>query len=137
MSQNASSSSSHMTSPSLVSVATTSSASSSTPLRQSSSTHKDYSAAFGLLQSQYGWGGPVPVQPPTRRSEAPKPKEKKEQRKETRSTSAKETPRSARGGKNFEDAFGALSSRLGFGGGAPVPTPSLRSTRSKSRDERR
>ncbi|KAJ3004908.1 hypothetical protein NUW54_g4579 [Trametes sanguinea] len=52
-------SSSNLSSPSLVSVTTTSSATSSTPLnakpRPAPST-KDYSAAFGQLQSQYGWG---------------------------------------------------------------------------------
>ncbi|KAI0819285.1 hypothetical protein BC628DRAFT_1333391 [Trametes gibbosa] len=124
-------SSSYLTSsPSLVSVATTSSASSSTPLRQPSSTTKDYSAAFGLLQSQYGWGAPVPVQPPLR--SAPQPKKTQEKRKETRSTSVKESTATASGGKDFEAAYAALSSRFGFGGSWPTPKRS-----SKSKDERR
>ncbi|KAH9847225.1 hypothetical protein C2E23DRAFT_890154 [Lenzites betulinus] len=124
-------SSSYLTSPSLVSVATTSSASSSTPLRRPASSTKDYSAAFGQLQSQYGWGGPAPVQPPMRI--APQPK-KKEQRKEKRSTNMNAGTPTASEGKDFQAAYGALSSRFGFGGSSPMPKSS---TPSKTKDERR
>ena len=136
-----SNSSSHLSSPSLVSVATTSSATSSTPLRLSSSSAskpKDYSAAFGQLQSQYGWGGssiPAPVSPAVRR------KEKKEQRKEAEdmeprreSRASSKTPPSSSGGKDYETAFGTLSSRFGFGGSLPTLK---RSSTSKAKDERR
>ncbi|KAI0649555.1 hypothetical protein C8Q79DRAFT_1008038 [Trametes meyenii] len=147
-------------SPSTVSVATTSSASSSTPLtpRLASTSPKDYAAAFGLLQSQYGWGpvpvpgpGPVPSPSPSPspsplslRSEAQlgPPKEKKrkelERRRETRSpTPGKEGARrsllSEVEGRDFEGAFGSLVSRFGFGGGSPR----LKSQPRVLKDERR
>ncbi|KAL7278909.1 hypothetical protein ACG7TL_006740 [Trametes sanguinea] len=121
-------SSSSLSSPSLVSVTTTSSATSSTPLnakpRPPPST-KDYSAAFGQLQSQYGWGAPVP----TLKSAKPKKEQKKRQEElresETESasragsaakqSSATQSGTSAGKTKDYEAAFGALSSRLGFG----------------------
>ncbi|KAH9885769.1 hypothetical protein C8Q73DRAFT_795627 [Cubamyces lactineus] len=136
-----SNSSPHLSSPSMVSVATTSSASSSTPLKpspSSASKPKDYSAAFGQLQSQYGWGGssiPAPVSPAARR------KEKKEQRKEAEdsetqreSRASSRTPPAPSGGKDYEAAFGTLSSRFGFGGSLPTLK---RPSTSKAKDERR
>ncbi|KAI0635515.1 hypothetical protein C8Q77DRAFT_1155311 [Trametes polyzona] len=127
-------SSSYLSSPSLVSVASTSTATSSTPLTQSSRPlpAKDYSAAFGHLQSQYGWGGPV--QPPMRPVASSRPKEKKEQRKETRATSTQEPAKTARETKNFEAAHAALSSRFGFGGSWPTPK---KQSKSKTKDEQR
>ncbi|EIW57155.1 uncharacterized protein TRAVEDRAFT_72347 [Trametes versicolor FP-101664 SS1] len=112
-----SSSGSTLISPSLVSVTTTSSASSSTPLRKPSSPPKDFSAAFGLLSSQYGVGLAKSPLPP---AAAPQ-KEGKEKRKEKRSTSEKEEARTSSGTKDFEAAHAALSSRFGFGGSWPIP----------------
>ncbi|CDO71794.1 hypothetical protein BN946_scf184939.g18 [Trametes cinnabarina] len=122
--------SSNLSSPSLVSVTTTSSATSSTPLKpRLPRSTKDYSAAFGQLQSQYGWGAPVPT------LASSKPRKEQKKRKEE----GRESHSAARAGgeatrkessvtqtaasslpsktKDYELAFGALSSRLGFGGG--------------------
>ncbi|KAI9061214.1 hypothetical protein FKP32DRAFT_1594889 [Trametes sanguinea] len=126
-------SSSNLSSPSLVSVTTTSSATSWTPLNakpQPPPSTKDYSAAFGQLQSQYGWGAPVP----TLKTSKPKKEQKKRQEElresETESASKKaaaaaaEQSSATRSGssagrtKDYEGAFGALSSRLGFGSGS-------------------
>lgn len=111
-----SSSGSNLASPSLVSVTTTSSASSSTPLRKPSSPPKDFSAAFGLLSSQYGVGLAKSPLPP-----AATPQKERKEKKEKRSTSEKEEARTSSGTKDFEAAHAALSSRFGFGGSWPIP----------------
>ncbi|TFK82111.1 hypothetical protein K466DRAFT_590768 [Polyporus arcularius HHB13444] len=116
--------------PSMVSVATTTSASSSTPLRHTpssspspSSSQKDYSAAFGALQTQYGWGPvmSVPVQS-TQVAVAHERKKAAKEKKETENANAdakrKEEARSQP--KDYESAFGALSSKMGFGGRWPA-----------------
>ena len=90
---------------------------------------KDYSTAFSALSSQYGWGpvtsAPVPVQTaPTK-----KPKQKK-QEKESRGRAAEPEDASAREGashatRDAEGAFGALASKIGFGGGWATPVHSM------------
>ncbi|KAJ8456386.1 hypothetical protein ONZ51_g12154 [Trametes cubensis] len=134
-----SNSSSHLSSPSLVSVATTSSATSSTPLRLSSSSAskpKDYSAAFGQLQSQYGWGGssiPAPLSPAPRRKEKKEQKEAEDSKDSRESRASSRTPATASsGGKDYEAAFGTLSSRFGFGGSLPMLKKSSKAKESTS-----
>ncbi|KAH9921211.1 uncharacterized protein BXZ73DRAFT_79984 [Epithele typhae] len=56
-------------SPSLASLASTSTAVSTTPLHGPKS--KDYESAFGTLQSQYGLASPTPSPPTPRRSKSP------------------------------------------------------------------
>ncbi|KAI0715781.1 hypothetical protein C8T65DRAFT_738412 [Cerioporus squamosus] len=125
--------------PSMVSVTTTASASSTTPLRHapppssssssSPSSQKDYSAAFGALQTQYGWGAvtSVPVES-TKVAEAQERKrvvkEKKEQekakaRRREMEMEAMSKSKSSAPQRDYESAFGALSSKMGFGGGWP------------------
>ncbi|KIP05530.1 hypothetical protein PHLGIDRAFT_149256 [Phlebiopsis gigantea 11061_1 CR5-6] len=93
------------------------STSSSSTLLKKPSTHlpqKDYFAAFGALQSQYGFGGSVPT-PVT----LPKPsKSTKSQSPSSTTTSAAAQSSKA---KDYEAAYGALCSSYGFGG-APVPS---------------
>ncbi|OBZ66324.1 hypothetical protein A0H81_13859 [Grifola frondosa] len=93
---------------SLSSTATTSSSSSSRTLTATPPVPKDYSAAFGTLQSVYGMSGCTPT--PTFSSNATSRK----QRHADESTVAKSTQ-----SKDFEGAFGALASSYGFGGAAP------------------
>ncbi|KAH9921231.1 uncharacterized protein BXZ73DRAFT_104520 [Epithele typhae] len=57
-------------SPSLASLASTSTAVSTTPLRPGSKP-KDYESAFGTLQSQYGLASPMPIPPAPPRSKSP------------------------------------------------------------------
>ncbi|TFK82117.1 hypothetical protein K466DRAFT_590778 [Polyporus arcularius HHB13444] len=82
----------------MVSVTTTASASSSTSLRPTPSSSftsmEDYSAAFGALQTQYGWGPVTSV--PVRSTQVTEAQERSQP-------------------KDYESAFGALSSKLGFG----------------------
>ncbi|KAJ7058520.1 hypothetical protein C8F01DRAFT_1371307 [Mycena amicta] len=67
----------------------------------SSSSQKDYSAAFATLQSAYGLGGLAP-------SLVAKSNPKKLPRK-----SHAHAPASAAASKSYESAFGALSSKFG------------------------
>ncbi|KAI0364466.1 hypothetical protein BV20DRAFT_983169 [Pilatotrama ljubarskyi] len=114
-----SSGASSLSSPSLVSVTTTSSASSSTPLKASSSSApKDYSAALGQLQSQYGWGGSG-VQQPIHAVPRPKEETKKERGTKNQRRQQVKGPGS-NVTKDFEGALGSLSSRFGFGGSWPA-----------------
>lgn len=89
------------------------------------SSEKDYSAAFASLQNNFGFTGTAaPIYNP-----APAPKVK---RVGTRSsTSAPAPPRSSiTSTKDYEAAFGTLSSSFGFVGRAPSVPQS--STKSKS-----
>ena len=121
--------------PSTLSVATTTtcaSSTSTTPLKQSPTTasskpKKDYAAAFSTLQTQYGWGHVtyVPVESKEvkeaqekKRAEKERKALEKAQRKEakTASSSSSNTSSDQAPRKDYESAFGALSSKMGFGG---------------------
>ena len=112
--------------PSLASINTTTSTSSTTPLLPTSSSSqpvlKDYAKSFGMLQSQYGWG-PVTYAPTSALSSGGERKEKKRKGHTTLSTNVLEEREGERqsGGKNYESAFGSLSSRYGFGGSWSTP----------------
>jgi len=84
---------------------------------------KDYSAAFASLQTNFGFNGTAaPIYNP-----APA---RTQQRVETRSgTSAQVPPRTA-AAKDYEAAFGTLSSSFGFVGCAPsVPQSSAKKSK--------
>ncbi|KAM5537392.1 hypothetical protein V8D89_008911 [Ganoderma adspersum] len=135
-------SSSFPSTPSLVSVNTITSTSSTTPLRPTSSSspssfsssssspssqpmQKDYSKAFGLLQSQYGWG-PMTSVPIHVRSKKEGTETKKNRRKDrdSRPSSVQQEQEGSesRPGKDYQSVFGSLSSRYGFGGSWPTPS---------------
>ncbi|EKM51773.1 uncharacterized protein PHACADRAFT_262106 [Phanerochaete carnosa HHB-10118-sp] len=103
----------------LTSVTSTSSSSSATTLKPSRP-EKDYFTASGMLQSAYGFGGAAPTLPTMHKSfKSTKSKSTSEQ------IAAATTSNRAQGkGKDYEAAYGALSSTYGFGGAAFAPTPS-------------
>lgn len=100
----------------LTSVISTSSDASTTTLLKQSRPEKDYFAASGALQSSYGFGGAAPALPTM-------PKSSKSTK--TKSAKAQEpaVAPGARTQKDYEAAYGALSSTYGFGGAAFAPTP--------------
>lgn len=105
----------------LTSTTSTPSNASTTTLLKQSRPEKDYFTASGTLQNLYGFGGAAPTLPTMTKPS-----------KSTKSKSAGEkitaTTTSNRGQeKDFEAAYGALSSMYGFGGAAIAPTP-IRST---------
>ncbi len=109
--------------PSMVSVTTRTSACSSTPLRHTpssspSTSQKDYSAAFGALQTQYGWGPvtSVPVQSTQVAVAHERKKAAKQKEAENANAYAKRKEESRSQPKDYESAFGTLSSKIGFGG---------------------
>ncbi|GJE88798.1 hypothetical protein PsYK624_048850 [Phanerochaete sordida] len=82
---------------------------------------KDFLAASGTLQSAYGFGGAAPVLPTVPSTPAvPKPA-KAPKAKHVDAQKPASTP--AKGQKDFEAAYGALSSMYGFGGAPVAPTP--------------
>ncbi|RDX43502.1 hypothetical protein OH76DRAFT_1487773 [Lentinus brumalis] len=89
-------------------------------LTQSSSSspstlQKDYSAAFGALQTQYGWGPVTSV--PVRSTQMTEAQERTNAAKEKKAKAeAKRKGESRSQPKDYESAFGALSSKMGFGG---------------------
>ena len=125
--------------PSTLSVATTTtcaSSTSTTPLKQSPTTasskpKKDYAAAFSTLQTQYGWGHVtyVPVESKEVKAAQEKKRAEKErkalekaQRRDAKAASSASSSSNASSDqpprKDYESAFGALSSKMGFGGGS-------------------
>jgi hypothetical protein len=77
---------------------------------------KNYEAAFANLVSSFGFGGGVPI---TSQKVAKMPKSH-----QTPVTSpATHVTRSHTAPKNYEAAFGSLSSSYGFGGGVPCLVP--------------
>ncbi|KAJ7643379.1 hypothetical protein DFH06DRAFT_598384 [Mycena polygramma] len=105
------------TSTSTVSLASTTTVSSRTPLTRPAP-QKDYQATFANLQSTYGFGGSVP---------SPVPKQQKStssKRTKSSPTPATDAPRSPlKPTKNFQAAFADLQSTFGFGGAVPSPVP--------------
>jgi len=76
---------------------------------------KNYEAAFGNLSSSYGFGGAAPCLPTSQPSTPAKVKSTPVVVQQTVATPVPQ-------GKNYEAAFGQLSSSYGFGG---FSTPSL------------
>ncbi|KAH9921225.1 uncharacterized protein BXZ73DRAFT_104514 [Epithele typhae] len=114
-------------SPSLASLASTSTAVSTTPLRRGSKP-KDYEFAFGTLQSQYGLASPTPSPPTPCRSKSPSwlkralgaPSQSSPARKSkpapppmTEEERRKDVARRAR-----EAEFAKFTAKYGFSGGA-------------------
>ncbi|KIP05531.1 hypothetical protein PHLGIDRAFT_36406 [Phlebiopsis gigantea 11061_1 CR5-6] len=102
-------------------LASVSSTSSSRRLFKKSSAHipaKDYFAALGNLQSQYGFGGsaPAPVTPP-------KATKSKKQR-STKSDLGARTATRQSTERDYEAAYGTLCSSYGFGGAGAPPKAS-------------
>ena len=77
-------------------------------------TEKDYFAALGALQSSYGFGGAAPTIPTLSTST------KSKKAKSAPSTPAPATAMKATQPRDYEAAYGALSSSYGFGGAAPT-----------------
>lgn len=103
----------------LTSVTTTTSTGSLVKKPSSQTNEKDYFAALGALQSQYGFGGGAPTQ-----VALPKPSKStksKSKPKSTKQDTACPNIPTASKEKDYEAAYGALSSSYGFGG-APVPS---------------
>lgn len=102
----------------LTSVISTSSASSdaSTPtLLKQSRPEKDYFAASGALQTSYGFGGAALALPTM-------PKSSKSAKTKSAKVQEPAVSPGARTQKDYEAAYGALSSTYGFGGAAFAPT---------------
>ncbi|KAJ7289278.1 hypothetical protein C8J57DRAFT_1277212 [Mycena rebaudengoi] len=79
-----------------------------------SQSSKIYAAAFATLQSAYGFGGQTPsVFSPKRSLKAAKPSA-------AAPASVGSAASSAQAPKDYESAFGSLSSELGFCGAAPA-----------------
>ena len=117
--------------PSVLSVASTSSASTLySPERAPQKTGKDYEAAFGALQAQYGFAaGPHGQRAPSSQASAMPSKDKNEAKSSAEKREKKrdgmgapvtrETRVEKDGGRaksRLENALGALSARYGFGG---------------------
>ncbi|EKM51777.1 uncharacterized protein PHACADRAFT_262114 [Phanerochaete carnosa HHB-10118-sp] len=105
----------------LSSTVSTPSNASTTSLLKQSRPEKDYFTASGTLQSLYGFGGAAPTLP----TMAKPSKSTKSKSASEKATTAKTSTRGQE--KDFEAAYGALSSMYGFGGAAIAPTP-VRST---------
>ncbi|KAF8174921.1 hypothetical protein BJ912DRAFT_989212 [Pholiota molesta] len=111
---------------------TTSSTSSLLIPKSHQTTRKDYESAFAHLSSQYGFGGSVPSLPrkstkstkPSSESQTTKSPVTTTQSTSSSSSSAASASYSSRTQpeKDYQAAFGQLSSSYGFGGGFSVPT---------------
>ena len=100
----------------LSSVTSTSSDASTTTLLKQSRPEKDYFATFGALQNSYGFGGAAPTMPAMpKSSRSTKTKAAKEQKPAVPTSTRTQE-------KDYEAAYGALSSSYGFGGAAVAPT---------------
>ncbi|KAH9949916.1 hypothetical protein B0H21DRAFT_819617 [Amylocystis lapponica] len=99
-------------SPSMASLVSTTTAHSSKPLV--SPPQKDFGAAFAKLQAMYGTTGAAPISSLFSRSKQPVKQTSTATPKRAKSTSAPFTSP-----KNFEAAFGTLSSSYGYTGAAP------------------
>lgn len=100
----------------LTSVTSTSSDASTTTLLKQSGPEKDYFTAFGTLQNAYGFGGSAPIVPSA-------PKSSKPTKSKSVSDATPATAPTTSQGKNYEAAYGALSTMYGFGGAPVAPTP--------------
>ena len=98
------------------------STSSSSTLLKSFTQPKNYSSAFAALQNQYGFGGSAPA--PTT---LPKASMAKSTNTSVAVPAAQPTSKAT---KNYEAAYGALSSSYGFGGVA-VPSSKTSSMNKK------
>lgn len=107
----------------MVSLQRTSTMTSTTPLTHNKR-QKDFSTAFSNLQSQYGMSGGMPVPKPVETCSEPP----KAQKYFSPSFTVPVPTTPSHSGKNYELAFGNLSSSYGFHGG--FPTPVLKSERS-------
>ncbi|CAL1717353.1 unnamed protein product [Somion occarium] len=108
------------------STTTLNSVDSSTPLKNRPLS-KDYFAAFGSLQSSFGLGGRAPGN--SSRSSSTKKISVRTQASRTNSPPVSQT--SSSGTKDYEAAFGSLSSDFGFG--ASTPSPLHRSSKKNTR----
>ncbi|RPD59739.1 hypothetical protein L227DRAFT_576167 [Lentinus tigrinus ALCF2SS1-6] len=95
---------------------------------------KDYAAAFTAMQLEYGWGHHtfVPIESAAVKEAQEKKRLAKEakalekaRRKEAKAAGALESEQGQppRTGKDYESAFGALSSKMGWGSWMPSPGP--------------
>ncbi|KAJ6478534.1 hypothetical protein C8R47DRAFT_1323020 [Mycena vitilis] len=112
------------TSTSTASLVSNTSVSSRTPLTRPA-TQKDYQAAFGNLQSTYGFGGSGLYYGVGGSALSPLPKQNKpaSPKRSKNSPTAPATGASTKTTKNFQAAFGNLQSTFGFGGAVPSPVP--------------
>ncbi|KAJ7643370.1 hypothetical protein DFH06DRAFT_1426346 [Mycena polygramma] len=112
------------TSTSTASLVSNTSVSLRTPLTRPAP-QKDYQAAFGNLQSTYGFGGSGLYYGVGGSALSPVPKQIKStsSKRAKRSPTAPATDVSLKVTKNFQAAFGNLQSTFGFGGAAPSPIP--------------
>jgi len=97
--------------------------SSSSSASQSSS--KNWESSFGKLSSSFGFGGSAPSLPSSKNSKTKVPKQQQP-------AYQAQVLSPAPGQKNYEAAFGNLSSSYGFGGG-PVPAPSVPRSEKKTK----
>ena len=102
-----------------------SSSSSSTSASTSQSSSKNWESSFGKLSSSFGFGGSAPSLPSSNNSKTKVPKQH-----QPAYQAQVQSP--APGQKNYEAAFGNLSSSYGFGGG-PVPAPSVPRSEKKTK----
>ncbi|KAF4590182.1 hypothetical protein EYR40_009419 [Pleurotus pulmonarius] len=101
------------------------SVSSTTPLRASTS-RKDFSAAFGSLQSMYGMGGGQSGQlaPPVPKPRMKAPLQSSPIAHSSTPSNTPKSPSATATQKDYSAAFGSLQSTYGIGGSRPLSTSS-------------